>query len=362
MEYYFTVEEPDERQDYNPVALVVDGKYKGEKVYLVKDHKGEHDKLSEGEIEFLSDFLERNYPRLPRSKFYKLMEALSGKVPDASIAPIFDEFRKFQSQKPSVHFKNSKLCVIPNIKEREIIYMASKSGSGKTTWISNYIKIWKKIYRGSPIWLISTKPLSEEPVFEGLGIIQLDISVANLQKIIGINKPLNSNGKPKRRTKAEMEAERNELEANDKPNMEHTDLADVEDSIAYRNFISEDTGRSLVIFDDIDGLMKSQSDMIYTIMKSIGELGRRKNIDMIVCRHNFADGHRTKSIINEAQRFVIFPSGLSKDSLKYMTNVKLDIPKATIDDIFRLQGRYSWACIQTIFPKYYVTENSVTMI
>ena len=367
-DYYFTMDEPDHDHDYNPVALVTTGNYKGNKVFLMKDDKkNSNERLTPGGLEVLTTFLEREHPKLSKARFYNLIDLIIGKElqkDDLVVQQIYADFLKYKCQRPVIYFENGNLQVIPDSNRREIIYIAARSGVGKSTWISNYIKLWKRMNRKSPIWLVSTKPLSEEPAYQGLGMSQLDISIPNLKKIVGIEDKSQSRGKNFEINLSPYDNEIDEKSEKDKkkPNLDHVDLTEQDTNVAYRNFIDENSGASMLVMDDFDGLSKIQTDFIYNILKSVAELGRAKNIYLIVCRHSLADGMKTKTIINEATKFVIFPSGLSKDGVSYFVNSKLNISKDAILDILKLKGTHTYGCINTSSPQYYVSPNSVVMI
>lgn len=364
-DYFFTMDEPTNDDDYNPVALVADGQYKGNKIFLMKDEKKDEDeKLTKGGLEVLTTFLERYHPKMPKQRFCNLIDLIVGKPlqeEDLMVQQIHKDFLKYKCQRPAIYFDHSTLQVIPDLNKREILYIAARSGVGKSTWISNYVKLWKRMNKKSPIWLVSTKPLSEEPAYEGLGMKQLDISIPNLKKIVGIeDKPSSKQRKdPLEAIDFEMDLT---PESKKKPNLGHVDLTEQDTNVAYRNFIDEASGASMLVMDDFDGLSKIQTDLIYNILKSVAELGRAKKIYLIVCRHSLADGMKTKTVINEATKIILFPSGLSKDGVSYFVNSKLNISKDAITDILKLKGTHTWACINTSSPQHYVTPTSVVMI
>jgi len=365
IEYYFTTDEPKNDEDYNPIALISNGVNKGEKIFILKDLKENDKNLTRGGMEVLTTFLERFYPKLAKVRFYNLIDLIVGKPlekEDLVAVKIYNEFMKYKQEKPAIYFEHSTLEVIPDLKKREVIYISARSGSGKSTWIGGYVKLWRRMNKKSPIWLISTKPLSEEPAYQGLSLNQLDISVPNLKKIVGVeDKPMKKSKSMYDFSTGDLESEA-DPEMQKKPNMSHIDLTLQETNVAYRNFIDEDTGASMVIMDDFDGLSKIQTDLLYNILKSIAELGRAKNIYLIVCRHSLADAYKTKCIINEATKFVIFPNGLSKDGISYFVNSKLNISRDAFLDIMKLKGQHIWASISTCSPQHYITPHSVIMI
>lgn len=96
------------------------------------------------------------------------------------------------------------------------------------------------------------------------------------------------------------------------------------------------------------------------IMNSILQVGRSAHISCIVSRHHLNTGQHTKVILNEANKIVIFPNGLSHYNIKYCLTNYIGFDKYQIDKI--LKNRSRWVQISTRMPRYIITETSVELI
>jgi hypothetical protein len=69
--------------------------------------------------------------------------------------------------------KDAKLIPVPNKNIVSKTYVCGPSGSGKSYFIGNYLKEYRKMFRKSPIVVIS--PIDEDPALDKADIIRLDL-------------------------------------------------------------------------------------------------------------------------------------------------------------------------------------------
>jgi hypothetical protein len=201
---------------------------------------------------------------------------------------------------------NQKFQVIgdPN-RERDIIYVTGRSGSGKSyfmkEWVNNY---YKKMYKKRQVYLFSA--LKEDPTIDqinGLNRIILDTDFLN------------------------------------------------ENEITVSDF-----AESCVIFDDTDVITNKQiRDKINHIMDEILQTGRHHKISCLISKHTCCNGKDTKMILNESHQYVIFPQGLGNKSLKYLLDSYMGLDNQQIKRIKSQRGR--WVSInRSTFPMTVVSE------
>ncbi len=84
-------------------------------------------------------------------------------------------FRLFAKHLKSndVKLETGSFEVVPYINSKdkidnECIIINGPKGEGKSTWAGEYAKKWQKLFPKSPIFLLSNKPLEEEPAFNKL--------------------------------------------------------------------------------------------------------------------------------------------------------------------------------------------------
>ena len=144
---------------------------------------------------------------------------------------------------------------VPNTKiERQIHYVSGSSGAGKSTWINNFIKQYRKSHPTNKIYLLSK--LSSDP--------SIDMECVN--RII-LNEKM------------------------------------YEDPLNVHDFKN-----SLVIADDIDTIKKPKllKDAIQLLLDEILTLGRHDNVSCIISSHDTTRGRDSKTIINECHTVTLF--------------------------------------------------------
>ena len=201
---------------------------------------------------------------------------------------------------------NQKFQVVGDPKrERDIIYVSGRSGSGKSYFIKDYVNnYYKSLYKKRPVYLFSA--LKEDPTIDQIkGILRIDL------------------------------------------NMEF--LADDDITVA-------DFAKSCVIFDDTDVLKnKDIRDKVNHILDEILQTGRHHEITCLITKHTPTNGRDTKMILAESHQFVIFVNGLGNKSLKYLLDNYLGLDRAQIMKIKKQKSR--WVSInRSTFPMTVISE------
>jgi hypothetical protein len=120
----------------------------------------------------------------------------------------------------------------------------------------------------------------------------------------------------------------------------------------------ESLENSVVIFDDTE----TPNDK--TVMKLIDNLkdlismeGRHYNITMIITTHQACNYNRTRLILNECQKYVIFPQGNGKKQMENMFCKYGGLSKNQFEQVKQLNTR--WCMLNTSYPNYIVFENGL---
>lgn len=210
------------------------------------------------------------------------------------------------------------LQVLPNPKHRNIAYVFGASGSGKSTWISNYVYEWmkqmeKKVeafynHKGEPMgdedscpgqmFCVSRKKLGDDDAFKDLPLKYLKIDESLIES------PLSCD-----------------------------DLPD----------------NCLVIFDDINSISpKKVNDSVQAFLRDVLEVGRARNINCVVSSHLGANRNETKTILNECQNIVFFPWGSSPHQIQYVLSHYGGMERKKISETLELPSR--WVCLRKEYP------------
>lgn len=206
--------------------------------------------------------------------------------------------------------EKEKFKLIPNLnKHRDCIYISASSGAGKTYFAKEYIKIYKKIYPKRKIYLFGKK--------------DTDISIDDINPI---------------RIKIDQK------------------YIDDKSKLDYKLF-----DNSVVIFDDAENISSDPKikKEIINIRNEILNLGRDKNITIIILTHVTMNYQFTKNIISECNIYVIFPkSGQYNQYIQFLiTHVGLSKKQAKA--MLNVYSR--WLVIFNECPVSFMTENKIFM-
>ena len=162
--------------DTEIVAVVTDNskEFKGKRIFL-NENVDDVDEKNNYRLDLFYDF--SRHRQLKQLDYDILVDAVkSGEPPDdRRLRKIYNDFKENLKKTSEVYLKNSKLQVCPaighydeNRKSRECILVNGKNGSGKSYWCGEYLEKWQKLFPKSPIYLLSNKPLDDEPAFKNL--------------------------------------------------------------------------------------------------------------------------------------------------------------------------------------------------
>jgi hypothetical protein len=203
-----------------------------------------------------------------------------------------------------VSFK-SKLSLVPNVtKEREIIYIAGRSGSGKTTIASKYIKAFKNAFgKKKPIYVFSRK--KSDPTLDPLNLNWIELNKSLIDQPIDITK------------------------------------------------CKELKNGALFLFDDIGTVQDDKiNKAVKKLLCDVLEVGRSFGIYVIVTNHllNPNDTKMGRIILNELDSLIIFPRGSNFHAVNYCLKNYFGYDKNKINLIMNLPSR--WVKISREYPEH----------
>lgn len=199
-------------------------------------------------------------------------------------------------------------CVDPN--DRDTIYCAGKSGSGKSTWVGNFIERYKKLFPRNNVILFSLK--QQDPALDVHNIIRIDL-----------------------------------------------------DEDLYINPIDlKEITNSLVIFDDVDCIDEKASasnkmikNALMALKDKILQIGRSDNITIAITSHNVTDYKKSRIVLQESSLMTLFPSSGSNKQLEYCLKEYAGFNKEQIAKIKKLTTR--WVTIRLTAPIVVIYERGV---
>jgi len=258
---------------------------------IFKNHLSLNKKLSHSEISTLSDA-------------YKHNREVEGKL-----NRVFHNACEYVEKSLKRHLQyDSKTNIFPILDEPSYrIFVSGLSGSGKSYFISEFLKHNKLKIKGAGIFLFSP--------------VQDDKALSKIKNLIHIN------------------------------------IDDIEKEMKGKEFTIEDLPRgSVCIFDDVESFPKHTAKQYLAFRDICLERGRHSDISTITVSHNATNGHTTKTSIRESQYWVLFPKHNSRDT-KNILKLYGGLDKPEIDEICSMPTR--WVFYKKSVPKYCVGEHSI---
>lgn len=206
----------------------------------------------------------------------------------------------------------SHLIPVPDIINRQVVYIAGPSGSGKSTMAAEYITTFKKAFPDRPIYIFSRK--KNDPALDHLNPNWVCIDERMVENPIDITTDIGSDG-------------------------------------------------ALVLFDDcatfIDDKIKKA---VSKLMADILEVGRSLNIYCVVTSHLINPNERRdgRIILNESHSIVIFPKSGNSHAINYALKTYCGFSKKSIEEILNLPSRWVWISKQ--YPNYILYSNGAYIV
>lgn len=149
----------------------------------------------------------------------------------------------------------------------------------------------------------------------------------------------------------------------------YDDGVEIDQYMADEELMSQDLSpssleNSLVIFDDVDNILEKNVDkFIQSVVSILLTQGRKYNISVLYLGHQIMNYSKTRTVLNEANKIVLFPANniaANESVMKRYCGFKKDM----IDRVTRLKDMGSrWVCInRSSIPSYVVHEHGVFLV
>lgn len=213
---------------------------------------------------------------------------------------------------------------------RTTMYVAGRSGSGKSFWSAGVIQRYHKLWPGQPIWGICKTKLADDPAYAGLDIRQLPLNKLKEYAAKQQAKAAKGGGSSGGGASGEV--------------------------IDVREAFGADG--CLILFDDWDSFEADDKKLVLSLIKDVQNLGRKLKISIIVTSHLLTNYNETRGIISEAENITLFPQHTMPQQLTYLC-AKLGLPKDVIASL-RRKGR--WVMIHNAAPLYLLSETECELL
>lgn len=207
----------------------------------------------------------------------------------------------------TISISNKSMQFLPDYhKERSGLYCHGSSGSGKSFLTKKYCKEYKLLKPDNEIFLISD--VDDDPSLADLKYIHIKL---------------------------------------DKDILRDIDLSTLENSI--------------VIFDDSDTPNDRElSKIVDTLKDNIAQKGRHFNISFFITTHMACNYSKTRILLNECSKYIIFPNSGPSKQMKNMFCTYGGLSGKKFDEIKRVPSR--WCMLSTSFPNYLVFDHKIQLL
>lgn len=200
------------------------------------------------------------------------------------------------------------LTQVPSIDTRETLYIAGRSGSGKSTYAKEYIKNYSKLFPNNKIYLISK--------------VDDDVTFKDIKNIIKID-----------------------------PDLFNSDES--EDNIDYD---AKQFKNCIVIFDDIDQFVDKIKKPISLLRDQLLEIGRHNNVYVISTSHLLTNYKHTRVLLNEAHSVTFFPQSGFHNIERYLKQYA-GLSNENINQIKNSKSR--WVTVFQSYPQVIMEEHKI---
>jgi hypothetical protein len=295
------------------VAIVCGGEYDDQKIYITKEEDEPEREIEDEEdvFEILDedDFKSSNYKNFCMKDKLKLANALNKHIePDEE--ELFEKYADMQNKiterlKKEFELSSGIIIPIPD-KESERIYIAGKSGSGKSFLTAIYAREYNEMFPKRKIYIF-TKHAKEKAY----------------------------------------------------KNIPHIEIT-CDDDMVKEEIKVLDFKKSLVIFDDCDHIQdKKISTNIRRFNNDLITTGRKYDIHTITLQHQLMDYKETRNLLNEANKVIFFNSASNYHVTRYL-KVYVGLDPQQIKKITGLKSR--WTMISLTIPSYVLHEHGIFIL
>lgn len=205
------------------------------------------------------------------------------------------------------------LLPIPKLDEREVMYIAGPSGSGKSSHAAKILNLLQQIFPEKNIYGFSRTNLKDDPAYKDIKISQISLDESLIENPIDINR-------------------------------------EIKDS-------------AIILFDDCNTIQSdSLKKTIEKLIMDILEVGRKLNIWIILTNHLVIPNERklARTILNEIQSFTFFPKSGTSQQISYCLKNYFGLDAKKIREILSIDSR--WVTIYKNYPMYVIYDSGVYIL
>lgn len=288
------------------VGIIKGGEYDKNIIYL-SDNIDNKDIVINNNDKML--LVENLYKKMKGRVSFKKLDILQDAIEDKKrpndreLSKYYDDAMKIlnRTQGKEIILNNGEIYPMwDETKERQVFMITGMSGSGKSTYTSELIKIYHKQYPKNRILIFSNK--LEDPVFDSL---------------------------------------------------KYVNRVEIDDELIEDPLNLDELRNTLIIFDDIEGNPDKKINIEMDRLRDlILQQGRSYKTSFIYISHLANNYKQTRTILNECNAITLFPAMTTKHSLKYLLEKYFGFDKNDINKVVNLPSRWVTIYKAPVFTLY----------
>jgi hypothetical protein len=314
-----------------PIAFIEGGEYNGKILGLVKTEDPEYEVYEQDPEDIIAELLDTKDHDTRRTYSRKDIEEVTERIKEDEpppknrmrIARLYNEAKILLREREGkeIILYEGRMIPLPveNVDEEqnERIYIAGSTGSGKSTYINSWLKMYLKANRAAKIFVFSKKDADKS--------LDQGIPPRNMFRIA----------------------------------LDESFLED--DPLTTDDIKDPRGGRTCVVFDDIESVPnKDVLKEVKRLRDELLETGRSDKIDIIVVAHQIMDWKNTRTIINESSSVTVFPGNGTAHSIDSFFNKYFGFDRPMRKRILALPSR--WVTISKNAPRYVLFEKGAFLV
>lgn len=260
------------------------------------------------------------------------------------------------------HTNEGVLTQTPNTRlDRECLYVAGPSGSGKSVYTRSYVKNYLERFPGRPVYVFS-RVAGDKSLLEDLPEEDNDESTYSSDSESSEGSFFDE--------QSDLDTdEDDEEEEDDDPAFDYGAGSDnseikyvrIDESLVEDPIDPEELNKTLVIFDDIDTIPdKDQREYVTQLRNDLLETGRHVKCTMVNTSHHLTDYKRTRTLLNESTSVTFYPRMGGCSQIKRYLSVYAGMTRQQIDRILNLPSR--WVTISRTAPMWVLYDRGCYLV
>ena len=296
------------------IGRIDGGKLNGEYLYVNQDDGGEPDILTDLAYKLISQDFWDKHKKLSYEESNIIKNCIKDNInpEERRMRELVEEARKDikNTLKKTVSIGGGKIQPLPDMSNIERIFVSGPSGSGKSTYISRYLVEVRKQDPEAEIFVVSR--VKNDPAFKHIK----DITYVEIT---------------------------NDL---------------IYDPLRPEEFANPNGHQVYMIVDDIDTINdKKTRESVRSFLHDLLECGRHMKINVLYTNHHLTNASKTKTLLNEATRIVVFPKSGATYQIRRLLKEYVGLGSKKSNDLMTLNSR--WLSISRLYPIYVIHEKGI---